>query len=133
MLSGRSRRLRYRINIGMRFAFLVGMPSQQHSTTHAKRKPATTAKANRWSQRVNETSNALDLESGVFKSRSPKAIAQSLKRSAERSERRKASPYQSAMSMLTFYLNRGGKQLSAQRKQTLEKAKGELKALFGRD
>lgn len=116
----------------MRFAFFAGMPNQQHSTTHAKRKPATTAKVNRWSQRVNETSNALDLESGVFKSRSPKAIAKSLKRSAERSERRKASPYQSAMSMLTFYLNRGGKQLSAQRKQTLEKAKGELKALFGR-
>src|SRR3954469_4754460 len=109
------------------------MPSQQHTATHAKRKPATAARANRWSQRVNETSNAMDLENGVFKSRSPKAIAQSLKRSAEQSERRKASPYQSAMSMLTFYLNRGGKQLSAERKRTLEKAKGELKALFGRD
>lgn len=108
------------------------MPSQQHTPSHAKRKPATSSKTNRWSQHVTETSNALDLENGVFKSRSPKAIAKSLKRSAEQSDRRKASPYQSAMSMLTFYLNRGGKQLSATRKQTLEKAKGELKALFGR-
>jgi hypothetical protein len=110
------------------------MPStQRHRAAPAKRKAKSTKKVNRWSQHVNETSDALDLENGVFKSRSPKAIAQSLKRSAEASERRKASPYQSAMSMLNFYLNRGGKQLSQQRKQTLEKAKGELKALFGRD
>jgi hypothetical protein len=74
----------------------------------------------------------MDLEAGVFKSRSAKAVASSLKRSAERSRRRKASPYQSAMSMLSFYLNRGGKQLSAGRKQILERAKVELKALFGR-
>ncbi len=100
--------------------------------SHQERKPATTKKPNRWSQRVTNTSDALDLENGVFKSRSPKAIARSLKRSAEESKRRKASPYQSAMSMLTFYLNRGGKQLSSQRKQILGKAKEELKALFGR-
>ena len=68
----------------------------------------------------------------MFKSRSAKTIAASLKRSAERSTRRKASPYQSAMSMLTFYLNRGGKQLSSARKQTLERAKDELRALFGK-
>ncbi len=86
----------------------------------------------RWSQRVTNTSDALDLDAGVFKSRSAKTIAASLKRSAERSKRRKASPYQSAMSMLTFYLNRGGKQLSAGKKQTLERAKSELRALFGR-
>ncbi|HEX3854376.1 MAG TPA: DUF3175 domain-containing protein [Polyangiaceae bacterium] len=97
-----------------------------------KRKPRITKKAKRWSQRVTTTSNALDLESGVFKSRSPKAIARSLKRSAEESKRRKASPYQSAMSMLNFYVNRGGKQLSVGRKRVLEKAKEELRTLFGR-
>ena len=86
----------------------------------------------RWSQRVTDTSDALDLEAGVFKSRSASAIAASLKRSAEKSTRRKATPYQSAMSMLTFYLNRGGKQLTTARKQTLERAKDELRALFGK-
>lgn len=68
----------------------------------------------------------------MFKSRSAKTIASSLKRSAERSRRRKGSPYQSAMSMLSFYLNRGGRQLSVERRRTLERAKGELKQLFGR-
>jgi len=68
----------------------------------------------------------------VFKSRSAKTIASSLKRSAEQSRRKKSSPYRSAMSMLTFYLNRGGRQLSAERRRTLERAKGELKQLFGR-
>ena len=101
------------------------MASTRRSSTRRKN-------TNRWSQRVTDTSNALDLEAGVFKGRSAKAIASSLKRSAERSERRKATPYQSAMSMLTFYLNRGGKQLTAERKHILERAKGELKALFGR-
>jgi hypothetical protein len=93
---------------------------------------ARSKKSNRWSQRVTDTSNAMDLEAGVFKSRSAKAVASSLKRSAERSQRRKASPYQSAVSMLTFYLNRGGKQLSSERKHVLERAKVELKVLFGR-
>ncbi len=87
----------------------------------------------RWSQRVTETSDALDLEGGVFSQRSPKQIAASLKRSAERSKRRKTDPYRSAMSMLTFYINRAGRQLPASRKRTLEKAKGELRAAFGRD
>jgi uncharacterized protein DUF3175 len=99
------------------------------AATHPQPKKKT---AKRWSQRVTNGSDALDLEAGVFTSRSPKAIAASLKRSAERSTRRKASPYQSAMSMLTFYLNRGGKQLSATKKQTLERAKGELRTLFGK-
>jgi hypothetical protein len=98
----------------------------------AKRKPTRPKKINRWSKRVNETSDALDLKAGLFKSRSAKTIASSLKRSAESSQRRKASPYQSAMSMLNFYLNRGGKQLTAERKRTIERAKGELRALFGR-
>jgi len=79
-----------------------------------------------------ETSDAMDLDAGVFKQRSPAAIAASLKRSAERSRRRKTGPYQSAMSMLNFYINRGGKNLTAAQKARLEKAKGELRALFGR-
>lgn len=108
------------------------MAAPRSKSTRSRRKPATVKKVNRWSRHVNQTSNALDLEAGVFKSRSAKAIASSLKRSAERSQRRKASPYQSAMSMLNFYLNRGGKQLSAERKRTLERAKGELRTLFGR-
>ena len=69
---------------------------------------------------------------GVFSQRSPGAIARSLKRSAERSRARKSSPYRSAMSMLTFYINRGGKGLSASRRRTLESAKGELRRLFGK-
>lgn len=105
------------------------MPTTRSTAARPKRK-ATTKK--RWSQRVTNTSNALDLRRGVFTSRSPKAIASSLKRSAELSKRRKASPYQSAMSMLNFYVNRGGKQLTDARKRILGKAKEELKALFGR-
>lgn len=103
----------------------------------AKKRKATTRKKKkakrRWSQRVTETSDAMTLEQGVFKKGSAKAIARSLKRSAERSYRRKSAPYRSAMSMLTFYINRGGKGLSASRKRTLEKAKDELRALYGKD
>jgi hypothetical protein len=79
-----------------------------------------------------ETSNALDLEEGVFKLRSPREIAESLKRSAERSQRRKTDPFRSAMSMLNFYINRAGRKLSPTRRRTLERAKDELRALFGR-
>ena len=86
----------------------------------------------RWSGRVTKRSNALDLEPKVFRSRSPRKIALSLKRSAERSKRRKAKPYQSAMSMLNFYINRAGKNLPKSRKQTLERAKDELREVFGR-
>ena len=85
----------------------------------------------RWSREVTEHSNALDLESGVFKG-SATSIARSLKRSAEHSRRRKASPYRSAMSMLTFYINRAGKNLPAARKRTLEKAKDALRRDFGK-
>src|SRR6266581_3410434 len=92
-----------------------------------------TKKNKRWSARVTKHSNALDLESKVFKSRSPHKIALSLKRSAERSKRRKATPYQSAMSMLNFYINRAGKNLPKSRKRTLERAKDELRDVFGRD
>lgn len=86
----------------------------------------------RWSQRVTERSNALDLEPRVFTKRSAREIARSLKRSAERSRRRKGTPYQSAMSMLTFYINRAGRVLPATRRRTLERAKQELRRLFGR-
>lgn len=87
----------------------------------------------KWSQDVTEHSNALDLEHGVFAQRDPAAIACSLKRSAERSERRKSDPYRSAMSMLTFYINRAGKDLAPKQKKVLEAAKDELRKLFGRE
>jgi len=87
-------------------------------------------KLRKWSGKVTRTSDALDLEGGVFKKRSAHDIALSLKRSAERSRRRKSAPLRSAMSMLTFYINRAGKDLSASRKRTLEAAKGELRRLF---
>jgi len=81
---------------------------------------------------VTERSDALDLEPGVFKGRDPKAIARSLKRSAEHSRRRKSDPFRSAMSMLTFYINRAGHNLSARRRHVLERAKDELRAAFHR-
>jgi hypothetical protein len=86
----------------------------------------------KWSQHVTQKSNALDLEANVFKLRSPTAVAASLKRSALRSRRRKASPYQSAVSMLNFYINRAGKGLSPSRRRVLERAKGKLRKAFGR-
>jgi hypothetical protein len=96
------------------------------------RTPKSTVSSKRWSKRVTETSDALDLEKKTFTRKSPRAIAASLKRSAERSKRRKASPFQSAMSMLNFYINRGGRNLPASRKRALNRAKDELRALFGR-
>jgi hypothetical protein len=86
----------------------------------------------RWSQRVTETSNALDLEPGVFTWDDPRRIALSLQRSAESSGRRKTGPFQSAMSMLNFYINRAGSQLSGSQRACLEAAKDELRALYGR-
>jgi hypothetical protein len=88
-------------------------------------------KKKRWSRRVTETSDALTLEPGVFKRNDPRGIASSLKRSAQRSKRRKADPYRSAMSMLTFYINRAGKNMPAGHKRTLEKAKEELRRVYG--
>jgi hypothetical protein len=90
-------------------------------------------KNKRWSAHVTKHSNALDLEPKVFRSRSPRKIALSLKRSAEHSKRRKAKPYQSAMSMLSFYINRAGKNLPKSRKRTLERAKDVLRDVFGRN
>jgi hypothetical protein len=86
----------------------------------------------RWSARVTEHSDALTLDRGVFTLRDPKRIAASLKRSAERSRRRKADPFRSALSMLTFYINRAGKNLPASRKRTLMQAKDELRKQFGK-
>jgi hypothetical protein len=89
-------------------------------------------RAKRWSARVMRTSNALDLERGVFTQRSPRAIARSLKRSAERSKRRKSAPFRSAMSMLNFHINRAGKSLSRSQRERLDRAKRELRKLYGR-
>lgn len=86
----------------------------------------------RWSQQVTRHSNALDLEKDVFTQADPKRIARSLKRSAEQSDRRKSSPFRSAMSMLSFYINRAGDQLSATRRRRLETAKDELRVLYDR-
>ncbi len=90
------------------------------------------AKSERWSQKVTESSDALSLERGVFALEDPREIARSLKESAEDSKRRKSDPYRSAMSMLTFYINRAGKQLPAEQRERLEAAKNELRDLFGK-
>jgi hypothetical protein len=89
-------------------------------------------RSRRWSHDVTKNSNALDLESNVFTKDSPRAIAESLKRSGEASTRRKSDPYRSAMSMLVFYINRAGRNLSPDRRKKLEAAKDELRALFKR-
>lgn len=86
----------------------------------------------KWSSRVTDKSDALDLEKGIFTSRDPKKIARSLKKSAEESTRRKSSPFRSAMSMLTFYINRAGKSLDDDQKDILEKSKTELRRVFGK-
>jgi hypothetical protein len=89
--------------------------------------------AKRWSAEVTEHSDALDLSQGVFTLEDPRAIAGSLKESAEHSNRRKAEPFRSAMSMLNLYINRAGKNLPAERRKKLEQAKDELRVLFGRE
>jgi hypothetical protein len=101
----------------------------------ARRKPAAKRKTSpkRWSQRVTQGSDALDLKRGVFTLRDPKRIAASLKRSAERSSRRKAGAYRSALSMLTFYVNRAGKTLPKTQRERLQRAKAELKRQFGKE
>ena len=84
----------------------------------------------KWSAEVTRTSDALDVSKGTFAKEDPRAIARALKRSAERSRRRKASPFRSALSLLTFYINRAGKNLPARRRATLERAKVELRGLY---
>jgi hypothetical protein len=98
----------------------------------ARRKSTRRATNRRWSARVTRESDALDLKRGVFTGRDPKRIAASLKRSAARSRRRKSDPYRSALSMLTFYINRAGKNLPAGKRKTLQRAKTELRKQFGR-
>lgn len=87
----------------------------------------------KWSAGVTDTSNALDLENNIFESTDPGKIASSLKQSAEKSKRRKTTPFQSAMSMLNFYINRAGKNLSSSQKKVLEKSKDKLRRAFGRE
>ncbi len=102
------------------------MASIHHSRVGARKR----TKLKKWSGKVTRESHALSLENGVFKKRSARDIAASLKRSAELSRQRKSAPLRSAMSMLTFYINRAGTKMSAGRKRTLEAAKGELRKLF---
>ena len=104
--------------------------SVRRSTAHKSTKRAA---PKRWSQRVTKESDALDLKHGVFTLTSPKKIAASLKRSAEHSSRRKTGAYRSALSMLTFYINRAGKTLPKTQRARLERAKVELKHQFGRE
>src|SRR5438034_8975690 len=99
-------------------------------TRHSRVGAAKRTKLKKWSGKVTRESHALELEKGVFKKRNARDIAKSLKRSAERSHERKSAPFRSAMSMLTFYVNRAGKNMSAGRKRTLEAAKDELRRLF---
>lgn len=93
----------------------------------------TKATKKKWSQDVSEHNDAMDLKEGVFKSSDPKKIAHSIKQSAEESHRRKSSPFRAAMSMLSFYINRAGDQLTKKQKDTLEKANDELRKDFGRE
>jgi Protein of unknown function (DUF3175) len=104
-------------------------PAKKTPRSKPRKKRAT----NRWSDAVTRNSNALDLDQGVFTWKSPARIAASLKRSAVSSRRRKASPYRSALSMLTFHINRAGRSLPAAQKKVLERAKVELRKSFGRD
>ncbi|MEH2489881.1 DUF3175 domain-containing protein [Bradyrhizobium sp. AZCC 2230] len=107
--------------------------STRRSTARKSAKRAKRAAPKRWSRRVTKESDALDLKRGVFTLTSPKRIAASLKRSAEHSTRRKTGAYRSALSMLTFYINRAGKTLPKAQRERLEKAKVELKRAFGRE
>lgn len=114
------------------------MASRKSTPKAASRRPAParktgrTARVRKWSGAVTRGSNALDLQPGIFKSQSARRIAQSLKRSADASRRRKTSPFQSAMSMLNFEINRAGRGLSAARRQVLNRAKIELRKAYGR-
>src|ERR1700730_12977686 len=108
-------------------------PRKAAARKNARKSTARKAAPKRWSQRVTKESDALDLKRGVFKLTSAKKIAASLKRSAEHSSRRKTGAYRSALSMLTFYINRAGKTLAKTQRARLERAKIELKHQFGRE
>jgi hypothetical protein len=111
----------------------MAQKSTRKSARRTPRRKQSRRGGRRWSARVTRESDALDLQHRVFTGRDPKKIAASLKRSAERSRRRKSNAYRSALSMLTFYINRAGKNLPASRRKTLQRAKGELRKQFGRD
>jgi hypothetical protein len=112
---------------------LVGWQAMKKSSSQAPRAQAAPGKKPAfWSAGVTQASNALDLDPGVFTWKDPKQIAASLKRSAETSNRRKADPFRSALSMLTFYINRAGANLPESRRRILTRAKGELRKQFGR-
>jgi hypothetical protein len=125
-----------------RFHFGLSLRNATMPRTAARRKTAPRKSPQRktgsrkstryWTGRITRESDALDLDKGVFSGSDPTRIAASLKRSAERSRRRKSTPYRSALSMLVFYINRAGKKLPASRRRTLERAKTELKRQFGR-
>jgi putative cell wall-binding protein len=114
---------------------LRGRVHMTSSTSKSTKRKSTTrgTKSRRWSARVSAESNALDLDKAVFTWQDPRKIARSLKRSAERSRRRKSEPYRSAMSMLTFYMNRAGNNLGARQRRVLERAKKELRHAFAKD
>ncbi len=113
----------------------IGRQRHAQAQAHASRKTpsANGGSPRRWSHEVMEHSDALDLEGGIFRTGSPQAIAESLKKSALASRRRKGSPFQSAMSMLNFYSNRAGRNLPKTRRDALQKAKQALRKAFGRD
>jgi hypothetical protein len=104
-------------------------PRQRHAQAHAAHRAKS---AKKWSHHVMETSDAMDIEHDVFKTGSAESIAQSLKRSSTKSRRRKGTPFQSAMSMLNFYINRAGRNLPKARRDTLQQAKRKLREAFGR-
>jgi hypothetical protein len=106
--------------------------SRNKSSRKSRRSPREGGKSRRWSARVTQRSNALELQRNIFKSTNPRRIALSLKRSAAQSKRRKGTPYQSAMSMLNFYINRAGKNLPQKQKRVLERAIVELRDVFDR-
>jgi hypothetical protein len=108
-------------------------PKHRHAVSASRKQQTASRKASRrWSAEVTRRSNALDLEQGVFTGKDPKRIAASLKRSAEASDRRKSDPFRSALSMLSFYINRAGANLSDMRRRILTRAKDELRRQFGR-
>jgi hypothetical protein len=111
----------------------TGKTTARKASSSRRKSAAPKTSPKRWSQRVTRESDALDLKHGVFKLTNPKKIAASLKRSAERSSRRKAGAYRSALSMLTFYINRAGKTLPKTQRDRLQRAKTELKRQFHRD
>jgi hypothetical protein len=120
----------------MKVAAAKRKKAAKRATSRAKTKTPAKAKSKsgrKWSASVMERSDAMDLEEGVFKSRSARQVALSLKRSVEASQRRKSTPFRSAMSMLNFEINRGGKNLTAERKRVLNQAKVELRKVFHRE